>query len=173
MQSSEKEKNISKNKVLSNTLIEEVSNYLLINTIVVIIREKLYLYCTKISYTKKYKLKNWLKLKSKMDRDLFYLRRFITEFKNEDYDYPIMKKRMSSIDSSVAKVNKLYEDIDNVFKSNIDYNNLKSNHGLQITAIIIAMIGILLSVISIISGNIGEHGSNKCTCSYCENISKR
>ena len=126
------------------------------------IRNKLKDYSFDISRLKKKSIRHWLKSKVRANSEMFYEARFMSEYKyvvrerdfeeykSLAYNKPMILQLYSNIEKRVKNTKKLYEDINNLYQTNIDYRNVESNYRMQRKALIISSVSVVVAVVAII-----------------------
>lgn len=132
------------------------------DTIINLIRKNLTKYSKSITILKHKGVRKWLKLKVNMESTMFYLRRFIDEytieanswsfkeFKSIKRKNPLIYDIFNGINSEIEATKSLYNIVSEIFKSNVDYRNAKSNYHLQKMALIISILSMFIAIMSII-----------------------
>lgn len=156
--------------------------YLIPNTIVNLLRKNLTKYSKNIAGLKHKGIKKWLKLKVDMDSNMFYLMRFINEYTVSDnsVDFknfvnikgepPFISKLFSGVNGKIERGKSLFNSISDIFQSNIDYRNAKSNYRLQIIALIVSVLSIFIAVIAIIISVLTDNDSFELITKYWNNM---
>ena len=158
----EESKNSSETKIISHHLGEYLANYFVANKVNSNIRNELKTYSEKISKIRLKSTKKWLKVKRNMDVALFYDVRYISDF-SEPYIDSCLDKFRSCVDNTqshiqsgyaalfekISKTKTLYNNLLNLYQSNINYKTTASNDRLQRIAIVTSIISIVIACVSI------------------------
>ena len=158
----EENKNSGETRIISHHLGEYLANYLVANKVNNNIRNELKTYSEKISKIRLKSTKKWLKVKRNMDAALFYDVRYISDF-SEPYVDTCLDKFRSCVDNTqshtlsgyaalfekTSKTNALYNNLLELYQSNISYKTTASNDRLQRIAIVISIISIIIACVSV------------------------
>lgn len=159
---SKNDNDVFKNGILSHYIGAELSSYLIASQVNISIRNKLKDYSIDISKLKKKNILYWLKSKVRANTEMFYEARFMSEYKYmvregdfEDYkslayDKPMILRLYSNIEKIIKNTKVLYEDINNLYQTNIDYRNVENNYRMQRKALVISSISAIVAVVAII-----------------------
>lgn len=159
---SKNDNDVFKNGILSYHIGDELSSYLIASRVNVSIRNKLTDYSFDISKLKKKSIRHWLKSKVRANTEMFYEARFMSEYKyvvrerdfvdykSLEYDKSMILQLYSNIEKKIKNTKKLYEDINNLYQTNIDYRNVESNYRMQRKALVISSVSVVVAVVAII-----------------------
>lgn len=157
-------------KLDAHRFADSLCDLLLISKATLYLRNKLFYYSKKINFNRN-KLKSWLKLKVAFDNEMYFLIRFLREIGDDikapkgytsahTERTPIIYNNYAQIKETVDDTLNLYEGINKLFESNVDYKNVKANYSLQrrslftsLLAVIVAIISILITVMISIKSN--------------------
>jgi hypothetical protein len=166
-----------KNEILSYYIGDELSSYLIASCVNVSVRNKLTKYSFNISKLKKKSIRHWLKSKVQANTEMFYEARFMSEYKYlvqerhfDDFKSLMDEKPMilyfySNIENRIKNTKKLYEDINKLYQSNIDYRNVESNYRMQRKALVISSISVIVAVVAIVISVLSSESAVKTVIS--------
>jgi len=116
----------------------------------------------KMSSIKNKNIREWMKLKLKIDTDIYYYMRFISEYHSNDLNYdnfvriqqgkivsPFINLLYNNLNSSVQDTQKLYSTIDNLFQSHLDFKNVKENYKIQKLSLSATIISVTVAILSL------------------------
>ena len=151
-----------KNQSTAYHLTDTLCYYMIPSAVDDFVRLKLRKYSTEITKLKRKSVRHWLKLKVQINTEMFHAIRFLKEYKNifsdsefslfqrVNYDHPLILSFFQGIENTCANTRKLYNDISEIFQSNIDYRNAKSNYNTQRAVLIISVISLLVALVALI-----------------------
>lgn len=124
------------------------------------VRDRLPIFSNKIN-SKRKNLKAWLKLKVDFDTEMFFPIRFLNEIEeqtNNSFSYITLRPSKKTLISilytdlfeSIQKTIGLYNGINSLFQSNIDYMSAKNNFSTQNKALGVSILAVIVAIISII-----------------------
>lgn len=147
--------------------------YLVPNTVINLLRKNLTKFSEKISTLKQKGITKWLKVRVDMDSTMFFLMRFIEEYNIEDNSFDFKEysnikrtpslvfKFFSDLNRRISRSKALYKSISNIFNSNIDYRNEKSNYRLQKIALIVSILSMLVATAALIVTLCTDEGASR------------
>ena len=115
-------------------------------------------------------LKDWLKLKVEFSKKIFYYVRYMNEchaciqdsFNNpdgtEEGRSSYFKYYYNQINEQVLNTQKLYNNILDIFQSNIDYRNVEINYKIQRSVLVATFISLVVAILSLYVGIISNGG---------------
>ena len=145
--------------------------YLVPNTVITLLRKNLTKFSRKIATLKRKGITQWLKVRVDADSIMFYLMRFVEEYTIEDdlldikysrinKERPLVFELFSDLNKRIRRVRALYNSISNIFNSNIDYRNAKSNYCLQKIALIVSILSMVVATAALVVTLLTNEGTS-------------